>query len=517
MTDNFPRLSLITSMVLLSLSGCVSKEYVQQEVGTMNKRIDDLSTALAAANQKIEGDSQRINISELRISQVETNAIGLTQRADQTETGLKQAGQRIDSVNDGLKATNQRLDVMDTNLASTNKRMQGLEAGLASAGEKLEAVGSGLADTNKRLDTVDSNLGQKPVPVTPVASVEKVEVQAPASETRPQPQPQPQPEQARLDVAVEKTVVQPSVVVATMTTGSDDATTKRLDEIAQQIAKAGQRIDANSQALGLASQRLDVVEHSLADAKTRVEGGEAGLEQTRQQITGMQEQLAKTDEHVASVQKAIGDTDARMLKNEAAVGNINGRLDAVNTDLDTLKTQVTSAENAIATNTDHLVENDKSDTALADRVSKIEVNDATISSTAREALERAIAAGKLAEGKLVYETSLTEDVSGFAFNRSDLSDTAKDSLKKFAEKMLAENKNIYIEIQGHTDSIGDAAFNTALALNRAETVRDFLYKECGIPLPRLSVVSYGNEKPVANNKTREGRAKNRRVTLVVLK
>jgi outer membrane protein OmpA-like peptidoglycan-associated protein len=140
---------------------------------------------------------------------------------------------------------------------------------------------------------------------------------------------------------------------------------------------------------------------------------------------------------------------------------------------------------------------------------------ATTSKTAQEALDRAIAAGKLAEGKLLYETVLTDDKVKFGFDKSVLSTEAKSALDEFAGQLKAQNKPVYIEIQGHTDSIGGDLYNEKLGQDRADAVRIYLSK-AGIPLHRMSSISYGETAPVADNGAREGRSQNRRVVLVVL-
>lgn len=139
------------------------------------------------------------------------------------------------------------------------------------------------------------------------------------------------------------------------------------------------------------------------------------------------------------------------------------------------------------------------------------------SGTARDALERAIAAGKLAEGKFLYETVLSDDRVRFAVDRSELSPEAAAALDAFAEELKARNENVYIEIQGHTDSTGDEAYNMSLGEARALAVRRYLAGHHGFALHRMSVISYGEAAPVADNATKEGRAANRRVVLVVLK
>ena len=139
------------------------------------------------------------------------------------------------------------------------------------------------------------------------------------------------------------------------------------------------------------------------------------------------------------------------------------------------------------------------------------------SKTAQEALQRAIDAGKLAEGKLLYETVLTDDKVKFGFDTSDLSPEAKAAIDEFASQLKTQNAGVYIEIQGHTDSVGSEKYNEELGLLRAEAVRRYLSQQHQFPLHRINVISYGESSAVADNSTREGRSQNRRVALVVLR
>ena len=86
---------------------------------------------------------------------------------------------------------------------------------------------------------------------------------------------------------------------------------------------------------------------------------------------------------------------------------------------------------------------------------------------------------------------------------------------EFAEKLKGENKNVYLEIQGHTDASGGKEYNYKLGEERAEAVRRYLSKQ-GIALNRMSTISYGEDEPVSKNTSRKGRAQNRRVVVVVL-
>jgi peptidoglycan-associated lipoprotein len=150
--------------------------------------------------------------------------------------------------------------------------------------------------------------------------------------------------------------------------------------------------------------------------------------------------------------------------------------------------------------------------------SRLKEHDTRISEldkSTRDALERAQAAGKLAEGKFVYSLVLSDDAVKFPTSRWALSKEAEAKLAEFAEKLKSENKNVYLEIQGHTDATGSPDINYKLGEARAETVRRFLNKQ-GIALNRMSTISYGEDEPVAPNKTKEGRSKNRRVVVIVL-
>jgi len=151
------------------------------------------------------------------------------------------------------------------------------------------------------------------------------------------------------------------------------------------------------------------------------------------------------------------------------------------------------------------------------RLAEQEEQLAQLSMTSREALERALAAGILAEGKFLYETLLTDEKVRFGFESAELGTGAKEALDVFSADLRSRDENVYIEIQGHTDSTGPDDYNLELGTARAEAVRRYLNMRHGVPLNRLGVVSYGEEVPIADNSTREGRSLNRRVVLVVLK
>jgi peptidoglycan-associated lipoprotein len=136
--------------------------------------------------------------------------------------------------------------------------------------------------------------------------------------------------------------------------------------------------------------------------------------------------------------------------------------------------------------------------------------------SAGRALSRAEDAEKAAKGKLLYSVTLSNDKVTFPFNRAMLSDDAKKAVDETVGPIVADNRGVFIEIQGHTDSSGSAAYNQALAEDRAMAVRNYLHDQYQIGLNRMEVISYGATKPIEDNKTRANRAANRRVVINIL-
>ena len=179
-----------------------------------------------------------------------------------------------------------------------------------------------------------------------------------------------------------------------------------------------------------------------------------------------------------SVTALGGCATKKFVREQTAV--VGTRVDAVNTRVDSQATQLTAVEG-----------------------------------TAKDALDRAIAAGKLAEGKFLYSEVLSDDSMKFGLAKADLSPEVQQRLDALAEKLKSDNRNVYVEVQGHTDASGAKDFNYKLGEARAEAVRRYLNQH-GVPLNRMSTISYGPDSPVAPNNDKAGRSANRRVVLIVL-
>jgi peptidoglycan-associated lipoprotein len=106
-----------------------------------------------------------------------------------------------------------------------------------------------------------------------------------------------------------------------------------------------------------------------------------------------------------------------------------------------------------------------------------------------------------------------EDVH-FDFDRFNLRPDALKLLDDAVAKLM-QNPNVRITIEGHCDSIGTSEYNLALGERRANSVRDYLTNR-GITNTRLRTVSYGEDRPIGDNRSAQGRAQNRRAHLVVI-
>jgi len=149
-------------------------------------------------------------------------------------------------------------------------------------------------------------------------------------------------------------------------------------------------------------------------------------------------------------------------------------------------------------------------------INRVKRNMAILLDSVQEAINRAEEADKLAQGKFLFETTISDDSVFFAFAKNELAKAARKALDVFAKEVKAENKDVYIEIQGHTDSIGPEEYNLYLGFKRAENVMKYLHVNHNVPMHRMNIFSYGESRPVVDNDIRGNRAKNRRVKIVVM-
>jgi outer membrane protein OmpA-like peptidoglycan-associated protein len=197
------------------------------------------------------------------------------------------------------------------------------------------------------------------------------------------------------------------------------------------------------------------------------------------------------------------------------VGEVNGKVDNLTTSVEQTQERTRKNETAIS-DVDQKAQAANAAAGQAQNAANAAGTDARAANTrAGEAASKADDIDK-ASKRLVYTVVLSEDEGQFKFGKTDLPDEAKAKLDDLVNKLKADPNGAYFEIEGHTDSIGGKEINEKVGLERAEAVKRYLYEHHQIPLHKMNVVSYGMEKPVASNKTKDGRAQNRRVVIRVL-
>ena len=187
----------------------------------------------------------------------------------------------------------------------------------------------------------------------------------------------------------------------------------------------------------------------------------------------------------------------------------------VNDKVDTLSRTVEETQERTRANEGRITEVDQKAAAADQRAAQAGTR-ADAAYTAAEAVNTRADAIEKASRRLVYEVVLSEDKGNFKFGKAVMPDEAKGELDTLVQQLKAEPKGAYIEIEGHTDSAGTPDTNYKLGMERAENVKRYLYEQHQVPLHRINVISYGEDKPIAPNKTRDGRAQNRRVVIKVL-
>jgi len=198
-------------------------------------------------------------------------------------------------------------------------------------------------------------------------------------------------------------------------------------------------------------------------------------------------EVGNVNAKVDTLSGTVEETQERTRKNEERIGQVDQKAEEAGKSATSAR-QAADAANAAAQKVDGRV------TTVDTRVTSVEA----------------------AARKLVFEVTLSEDQGNFKFGKTELPDEAKARLDQVVQQMKAETKNIFIEIEGHTDNVGSPDINERIGMERAEAVKRYLYEQHQIPLHKMNVISYGEEKPVAPNNKRDGRAQNRRVVVKVL-
>jgi outer membrane protein OmpA-like peptidoglycan-associated protein len=198
-------------------------------------------------------------------------------------------------------------------------------------------------------------------------------------------------------------------------------------------------------------------------------------------------QVGQVSSKVDSLTTSLEETQERTKQNEAKITQVDEKAGAAGTAAD----QAGSAAR------------------LADQKAAAAGDTANSANTLAQNVDKA-------QKKIVYEVVLNESQGNFKFGDSSLPAAAKARIDELIAQIKADPKGAYFEIEGHTDNVGDKALNEKLGLERAEAVKRYLYEQHQIPLHKMNVISYGEDKPAVPNNSRDNRAQNRRVVIRVL-
>jgi OmpA-OmpF porin, OOP family len=204
--------------------------------------------------------------------------------------------------------------------------------------------------------------------------------------------------------------------------------------------------------------------------------GCASKNYVKQQTTPIINKTNELDDLTAQNTKAIKDVDARA---QAGIQDVNNRAAAADQKAQAAGQQAAQAQQ-LADNAVHRVG------VLSDAVANLD------------------------NYKLVGEASVH-----FGFDRDFLTKQAKDELDKLAAN-VPNTKGYIITVEGATDSTGPADYNYGLSERRADSVIQYLSAKYNIPAHKIYLIGLGKDKPVEPNKTREGRAANRRVDIKLM-
>jgi peptidoglycan-associated lipoprotein len=194
---------------------------------------------------------------------------------------------------------------------------------------------------------------------------------------------------------------------------------------------------------------------------------------------------------------------------------VRGEVGQVNDKVDTLSRSLEETQERTKANESRIGEVDQKAVAADSRAAAAGKSADAAASAAAAVNTRADAIEK-ASKRIVYEVVLNEEKGDFKFGKATMPETVTPELDALVQKLKSDPNGAYIEIEGHTDNIGPKEINYKLGLDRAENVKRYLYETHQVPLHKINVISYGEEKPVGDNKKKDGRAQNRRVVIKVL-
>lgn len=206
---------------------------------------------------------------------------------------------------------------------------------------------------------------------------------------------------------------------------------------------------------------LDSRQRELADQLAR--SGQAAGQQSQASAAAQAERLGKVEQHLAELA-------AQTRENAAQTAALQASLPAIR---------------------DKAGESAARSDGLDVRLARIEKRLEEVAGMAQDALDATGMGQRRIVGKVVHSVTLTDDKTLFPINSPVLGEKDMAKLDELAAKVKAMGTWFHLQIQGHTDGFGSEDYNYDLGRARAEVVKNYLNEKGGIPLLRMSVISYG--------------------------
>ena len=210
-----------------------------------------------------------------------------------------------------------------------------------------------------------------------------------------------------------------------------------------------------------------------ADYTAKIDATNAQVKETQDSVNQVNTRVTTVDGRVTQVDQKVAATDTRVTELDTkTTTNING-----------VRTEMTTQVNGVKTSADTA---NRNVTALDQKF----------------------------QNRNNYGMSSQKSVL-FKFDSDKLTDEGKAALDEIAGNVTT-NPDAILVLEGHTDNTGDKIYNVQLGARRVEAVRRYLAVDKGVPVYKIEEISFGSEKPIAANDSKEGREQNRSVTLTVL-
>jgi outer membrane protein OmpA-like peptidoglycan-associated protein len=267
------------------------------------------------------------------------------------------------------------------------------------------------------------------------------------------------------------------------------------------------------------------LQSAAADSKVRddliTRQLETLLSEVRTLQTGQAEQTEwvnktelRLDELSTSTRENSADTEstqAQLATVAAQSAELTERMAKTDLRLDELATVVRETADMAATTREALATGTGNAAALSERLARTEKQVEMLATQMQEALAASRQDYIRQYGKVAAIVLLTEDKTLYPINSPELGAGDRAKLDELAIRLKGSEEEYHLDIQGHTDNLGTDDNNYALGRARAEVVKRYLHARAGVPLSRMSTISYGATQPVTGSSTG-----NRRIVINLL-